>query len=129
MSERSKHLFQFRSDRISKAAKAEAEYHASRENWWRGEYAKAVARVKETAKIEVRTYPVTGGDRADLEINYGDMAAYKRMQEAWGKIASHRQEAEQFRMDAEVYSSQDRVYEMDAADVLHYRLSGGPRKE
>jgi hypothetical protein len=130
MAERSKHLFQFTADKIAKCAKHEAVYHRERQTWWRQEYDKAVATVKATAKIEVRVYPVTGGDRADLNIDYGDVAAYKRMQEAWDKLCQHRKAAEAFATDAEVYGSQgERVYELDAADVLHYRLGGGTREE
>ena len=130
MSERSKHLFEFRAEKIAAAAKAEAEYHLQRVSFWRKEYEAAVARLKESAKVEFREYDVTGGKRVDLAVDYGDMLAYQRMQEAWSKIESHRHSAEQYRMEATAYESQSgRVYTLDTMDVLHYRLNGGPREE
>lgn len=69
--------------------------------------------------------------RVDLCIDYGDQLAYRRMLEAWEKIEGHRKRAEAFEMDAKTYGSQPvkRTYDLDASDVLHYRLSGGSREE
>src|SRR5438874_1819114 len=99
MSERGKHLFQFKASQIADAATDEADYHLAREEYWRGEYKRSVARIKETATLEVKEMPITGGTRADVVVNYGDRAAYNRMCEASSKIQSHQQAAEKFRLD------------------------------
>lgn len=130
MSERTKHIFEFSAKKIAEAASGEAAYHADRADFWMAEYTKAVAILKKTAKVEFRHYAVTGGERVDLAVDYGDVASYSRMQEAWGKIQSHRQAAERFRMDAVTYGSQgERPYTLDASDVLYYRLGGGSRED
>lgn len=130
MSERSKHLFEFSAEKIAEAAKAEAVYHQQRVTFWQEEHRKAKARVKDLVRIEWKEYPITGGSRLSLEIVYEDPGAYQRLQESWDKIKLHRTAAEAFATDAEVYDSQSgRPYLLDAADVLHYRLGGGPRQE
>ncbi len=131
MSERSKHLFKFTARDIAAAAQEELAYHVKRTNFWNDEYRRAVDFLKHTAKVEFREFAVTGATRVDLVVNYGDPLAFKRMQEAFEKIDSHRRAAEKFRIDAATYGSQEptRVYELDADDVLYYRLGGGSRNE
>lgn len=71
-----------------------------------------------------------GGTRMDVVVNYGDPAAYQRMNEASSKIARHREDAQRFLSDAQVYSSQGEMhYSLDTDDVHHFRLSGKPREE
>lgn len=130
MSERTNHLFQFEAQRIAAAARAEADYHEKRAEFWQTEFKKSVARVKDTASIEIKTFQISNGERADVSVNYGDLSAYRRMQEASEKIHSHRQKAESYRMAAVTYESQgQRRYDLDGTDVLYYRLGGGPREE
>lgn len=127
---RQEHRFQFSASVIAQAAEAEATYHEVRYNWWAEEYRAAVERVKATASVEIRTYAVTGGERADVVVNYGDPAAYKRMGEAFQKIQEHRQAAERYRSDARIYATQgDRTYELDTVDVYYFRLGGEARPE
>ena len=128
---RSEHQFQFPASKISEAARAEAQYHEDRISYWDEEFENAKTRVIETAELEVKELPVTGGKRVDLSINYGDPAAYRRMQEAGQKIDRHREAAEKFRSDEKVYGSQDeeRTYELSADDVHYFRLGGGRREE
>jgi len=81
------------------------------------------------ARIELTKFPVTGGDRIDLDIKYGDASEYRRMQEAFNKAEAHRKAAERYRTDQRIYGSQNgRTYELDAEDVHHFRL-GGERRE
>jgi hypothetical protein len=130
MSKRSEHTFQFDSKVIAEAANAEAEYHEGRAEFWQGEQAKAAETVKQTASVELKEFDVTGGKRIDVGVNYGDMTAYRRLTEAYGKIQTHQQDAERYRSDAEVYGTQNgRVYELDTEDVHHFRLHGGPRED
>lgn len=125
---RQEHRFQFPATVIAQAADTEAKYHEVRHNWWTEEYRAAVARVKATASVEIKTFLVTGGERADVVVNYGDPAAYKRMGEAFQKIQEHRQAAGRYRSDAHIYNTQgERTYELDADDVAYFRLGGEAR--
>jgi len=125
---RDDHEFQFLAGSIAKAAEAEAEYHRKRLAFWETEYEVAVATVKKTAFVEVKTYPVTGGQRADVSVNYGDPSAYKRMVEAFDKIDTHRTAMERFITDARVYGTQtQRTYDLSVADVHYFRLGGERR--
>lgn len=145
--DRREHTFQFRASQIAAAAKAEAEYHRKRERYWRDEFCRSLQIVKDTAAIKVEEVPVTGGVRVELRIDYGDMAALLRMNEAQAKIQLHVSDAERFETDAILYGTQskvsrqsmtvmgttpvteDRLYELSAADVHHYRLASQPRGE
>lgn len=127
---RSDHEFQFAAPAIARAAQAEAEYHEGRASYWEGEFDSSFKRVKETAGVEVKEMNVTGGKRFDVTVDYGDMAAYRRMNEASAKVQTHRDAAEKFRSDEKVYGSQNgRVYELSADDVHYFRLGGGEREE
>lgn len=127
---RKEHLFLFSASDIAKAAAAEAEYHEERKAYWEKEYDAAVAIVEKTAGAKVQKQAVTDGYRVDVVIDYGDPAAYRRMQESFSKINSHREDAERFRTDERVYGSQsDRLYELDSDDVRHFRLGGEPRED
>lgn len=124
MSNRSKHLFQFTANVIATAAIGEAEYHEGRWAWWNAEYERAVEGAK-TASVTVREYDVTGGKRADVQV---DFAEAKRLNEAAEKREEHRKLGEAFRIEAATYETQGtRVYELDVEDVLHFRLGGGKR--
>lgn len=130
MSERSKHLFRFEANKIAEAAAKEAEYHRKRQAYWSVEYNRSVEKLRQTASIKFTTQQVTGGDRVDLSVDYGDVTAYSRMQEAWNKIREHREAANKFDMDAKTYGSQGyREYELDAQDTLYYRMGGGERED
>lgn len=136
---RSEHRFQFSASQIAAAAKQEAEYHEARVKFWQAEYASAVQTVRATAGVEIKEVAVTGGMRADVVVHYGDPSAYRRMQEAFGKIQDHRVAAERYRTDERVYGSQvggaearvmrDPAYELDTDDVHYFRLGGDPRPE
>ena len=130
MAERTKHLFQFRAGEIAEAAETEAEYHNERRAFWTHELETSTARVQETAGVKVTMVEQTGGPRADVVIDYGDPAAYKRMQEAATKIREHQIALERFLSDAKLYVTQgDRTYELDAEDVAHFRLNGSRREQ
>lgn len=127
---RKEHTFLFSATDICKAARDEAEYHEARIAYWEEEYDKAVAIVEKTAGARVDKRPITGGYQVDVVVDYGDPAAYRRMQQSFSKIQSHREDAEQFRTDERVYGSQDgRQYELDTEDVHHFRLGGEPRED
>jgi hypothetical protein len=128
---RDKHVFRFTAGQIAAAAKAEAQYHRDRIAFYQGEYAGAVSRLKDTARVEFREFEVTGGKRTDLVVNYGDPAAYNRMQEAYGKMTEHRRAAEMLESDAMLYATQPPVhmYDLDVSDVAYYRLGGQARPE
>lgn len=127
---RSDHEFQFAAQDVAKAAKAEAEYHEGRIAYWDAEFEQSFKRVKETASLEVKEMNVTGGKRFDVAVDYGDMTAYRRMNEAANKVQTHRDAAEKYRSDEKVYGSQDgRMYELSADDVHYFRLGGGEREE
>jgi hypothetical protein len=126
---RSDHSFQFPAATIAAAADAEAEYHRERRDYWRLELARSIERVRETARIDVREFSVTGGTRVDVVVDYGDQASYKRMQEAQAKAAAHSEQAGRYELEARLYASQgDRVYELDGDDVAFYRLNGAERE-
>jgi len=104
-------------------------YHAERAKYWQGEQQKAAAHIRETATVVVSEAPVTGGFRMHVGVDYGDAGDYLRLGEAYEKWQSHRDAAERFRSDAEVYGTQgDRVYELSLDDVHHFRLHGGERE-
>jgi hypothetical protein len=127
---RSEHEFQFPADEISAAAKREATYHEDRQSYWEDEYELSKKRVEETANLVIKEVNVTGGKRMDVVVDYGDAAAYKRVNEAVAKIDSHRKAAERFRAEAHVYGTQDkRMYELSADDVHYFRLGGGEQED
>jgi hypothetical protein len=128
---RDEHTFQFSASAIAKSARSEVEYHRQRQAYWEEEYKKAVETVRQTAKVEIVEQPITGGMRADVRVDYGDPVAYRRLGESFDKIQQHRQDAERFASEAQLYDSQDgvRTYELSAEDVHYFRLSGRPRAE
>lgn len=125
------HEFQFFASVIAEAAKKEATYHRERWEFWNAEYAKAIATVKDTASIEIVTFPISGGERADVVVKYGDPAAHKRMGEAFTKMQEHRKDAERYETDERVYATQvdKRVYELSTDDVHYFRLGHNRRPE
>lgn len=137
MSKRSEHTFQFPAEQIRDAARAEAEYHEARADYWRSELDTATTRVEETASVKVERRPQTGGWRPEVVIDTGDPAAYARMSEASRKLQTHTDESERFRTDERVYGSQvgllvtgiGKLYDLDADDVHHFRLGGQPRED
>lgn len=130
MSKRAEHTFQFEAGAIETAASQEAAYHEDRASYWRKEQERAAEAAIAGAQIELHKFPVTGGDRIDLAIKYGDAAEYGRMQEAFTKAERHRQAAERYRTDQRIYGSQNgRTYELDSDDVHHFRLGGEPRED
>lgn len=127
---REEHEFQFPANKVAEAAAREAEYHEQRAAFWEGERDQSFKRVKETASLEIKEQNITGGKRMDVTVDYGDMAAYRRLNEAVGKIESHQSAAERFRAEEHVYGTQgDRAYELTAKDVHYFRLGGGEREE
>ncbi len=125
MSKREEHVFTFTAGEIAKAATAEAAYHTERVAWWGGEFETAMATAKEKG-VEIRAYDVTGGKRAEIVIDPG---LNRRIQEASSKRDEHHRQADRFTIEAAAYGSQPvgREYELDAADVVYFRLAGGPR--
>lgn len=130
MSERNKHLFQFSANKIAEAAYREAEYHAQRLEYWRGELDAATKTVEQTASVSVKRIPVTNGWQPQVVVDYGDPAAYQRMGEAAQKINRHLSEGDRFRSDADLYTTQgERVYDLDGEDVAHFRFNGRVRDD
>jgi hypothetical protein len=127
---RTEHSFQFSADAISLAAAAEAHYHEQRTLYWQEEMDKAYKRVEATIGAKIQQQQVTGGWRAEVVVDYGDPAAYRRLNEAGGKVQKHREAAGRFRTDERLYATQgDRTYELSVDDVHYYRLGGGPRED
>jgi hypothetical protein len=130
MSARDEHTFQFKAKQIAEAAKQQAIYHETRLAYWTKEYDDNVEIVEQTIGAKLVRRRLTNGYRIDVEVDYGDPAAYHRLTEAFRKIASHRESAEKFRSDQHVYSTQgDRIYEMDLDDVQYYHLDDRPSDE
>lgn len=129
MAERAKHLFEFKATDIAKAAREESRYHTERLLFWQKELAEATEIVEKTAKVTVKRQEHTGGWSPVVAVDYGDPAAYQRMQQAAQKIQSHRAAADRFESDGTLYGTQgDRYYELDAEDVAHFRLNGRERE-
>ena len=126
---RQEHEFHFSAAVIAKAATEEAQYHREREAYWRSEYETSIQRVKETAGVKFIEREVTGGKRIDIVVDYGDPAAYSRMQESFNKIESHMGAAERYESDARVYGTQSRSYTLSPEDVHYFHLGGEPRSE
>ena len=130
MGERTKHTFQFPAEKITEAAAAEAEYHDMRAQYWTEEQVAAATRVMEEASVKLVRQQVTDGERMEIVVDYGDPTSYRRMQEAFAKIGRHKAAAEQYRVEARVYGSQEkRVYDLDAEDVRYFHLGGEPRED
>ena len=124
MSLRDKHSFQFLGKVIADAANEEFKYHTERAAFWNEEYVKAIAEAK-SAGITINEYAVTGGMRADIII---DPSVGGRVNESMGKRQTHQDKADKFRIEAASYGTQpERMYEIDGADVVHWRLAGGAR--
>lgn len=130
MSNRNTHLFQFTAQNISQAAMELAVYHREREEYWQKEFDTSLGRVTETAGVKVEKFAVTGGWRAEVMVNYGDPAAYHRMNEAACKIQEHSKLYDHYRREANLYATQGvRNYDLDPDDVQFFRLNGAPRED
>jgi hypothetical protein len=130
MTKRMEHTFQFKASEIAAAAKAEADYHEDRAAHWQIEYDHNIGTVEATIGAKVTRRAVTMGEKLDVVVDYGDPEAWAQVRRANQKMRQHREEAEQFLADHYLYATQgDRVYDLDTADVHHYRLGGGPRDE
>ncbi len=129
MSKRSEHSFQFTAKEIADAAQAEMEYHEGRAAYWQAEMDEAYKVVEATIGAKIEKQQQTGGWRPVVTVNYGDPAAYQRMQAAAAKVQAHQTFAEQYRTDEQLYRTQARTYELDTTDVHYYRLGGGRREE
>jgi hypothetical protein len=130
MSERATHTFEFPASVIATAARAEAEYHEERSRHWTTRADKALGVVRATIGAKVIEQEVTGGTRAAVVVEYGDLEAWREYELAFGKIASHRTLAERYRTDQRVYETQgSRPYALDTDDVHHFRLGGQGREE
>lgn len=140
MSERKKHLFKFTAKQIAEAAAGEQAYHEERLKYWQGELRDSILIIEKTAKVVIKRLQVSGGERLDLQVDYGDRSAYSRMMESQEKIDLHRKAADQYATDYRVYQSQaDKfenshsalaspvIYDLDVEDVHHFRLGGEPR--
>lgn len=127
MSKRKEHTFRFTAKQIAEAAGTEAKYHDERAAWWNGEYEKAAVLAKEKG-VEIRHYPVTGGNRAQVVV---DTTLSNRLEEAARKRSDHQQKAERYKVDSAVYASQpaEEPYQLDGDDVMYFRLAGGQREE
>lgn len=127
---RHEHEFLFAAGEISEAAAREADYHESRVGFWQDEYEAAVERVEATISAKVVRQPMSGGFSVDVVVDYGDRAAYSRMQQAFRKIEEHREKLESFRSDERLYATQnaDRTYELSVDDVNHYRINAPDRQ-
>lgn len=126
---RSGHLFTFTANRISEAAKKEAQYHRDRLAYWEQEYDTAVRVVEETVGAKIVRHPVTDGYTVEVVVDHGDPAAYTRMQQSFRKIALHRELAAQYESDFSVYGSQTTSYQLTREDVRWFRLGDEPRDE
>ena len=130
MSKRTEHSFQFKASEIAAAAGEEAKYHEDRVRYWRDEFEKSYKVVESTIGAKIMKRSVTQGELFDVQVDYGDPVAYRRMSESQAKIQKHLDQAERLRTDEKVYSTQgDRSYELDTSDVHYYRLGGGPRED
>lgn len=123
---RQNHRFQYRGDAIAAAAKKEADYHRGRLSFWQEAQNAAI----ETAKakgIEVREHDITGGKRAEMVL---DPVLQKRMDECATKIDTHRRKCERYDIEAAAYGARaEMAYDLDADDVVYFRLAGGAREE
>ena len=130
MSKRNEHTFQFKANEIAEAAMKQAIYHEQRLNYWKKEYDSAVRIVEKTIGAKLVKHRLTRGYRIDVVVNYGDPSAYSRLQEAFTKIGTHSESAEQFRSDQQVYKTQGgRLYELALDDVQYYHLDGRVQEE
>lgn len=126
---RAAHVFSYPASQIAAAASREAMYHEGRVAHWTEVLTAAQETVRTTAKLKFDEIQQTDGKRLTVIIDYGDPAAYVRMQTSYDKAAAHRVQAERLRSDATMYASQDqRLYELSAADVAHFRI-GQPDRE
>jgi hypothetical protein len=75
---------------------------------------------------------ISNSTRAGLHVyaDTGDGVAFRQASEAYMKIVAHREAYQRYRSDAELYATQgERVYDLDADDVFHFRLNGRERAE
>ncbi len=130
MSKRNEHTFKFKANQIAEAAEIQAIYHEKRLAYWEKEYNDNVLIVEKTIGAKLVRQQMTRGYRIDVVVDYGDPSAYRRLNEAFEKMESHRELAEQFWSDQKVYSTQgDRSYDMDLGDVQYYHLDGRAQEE
>jgi len=127
MSKRKEHTFRFTAGKIAEGAASEAKYHDDKAIWWNGEYEKAAAEAQKKG-VEIRHYPVTGGNRAQVVI---DGTVQNRLEEAARKRSDHQSKADRYKVEAAAYGSQaaDIPYDLDGDDVMYFRLAGGKRED
>ena len=117
------HIFQFTGRQIATAAPQLADHHTKRHLYWQNEYKEACAKFKDSVSITFGEFPVTGGTRLDARIEYGDRMIYHRMVESWEKMQKHSEAAQKYKLEANIYATQhERVYELDPADILYFKI-------
>lgn len=131
MTKRNEHTFQFKANDIAYAAKAERKYHEQRLEHWKERRDKALEKVKTTIGAKVTEIEGTGGHKdVQVVVDYGDKESWSEYQTATRKIASHEKAIQDYGVDERVYGSQaNRLYDLDTADVAHFRLGGEPRED
>jgi len=124
-SKREEHVFLFTAKEIADATKKQVDYHNARTTWWEKEYLRADGELQKTMKIIRKENQVTGGVHIDYSVDFGDQTEYRRMQEAYQKIQSHKQLAQRYEIDRSMYNTQgDRTYELTTSDVHYFHLAG-----
>ncbi len=128
MSKRLNHTFQFGGGQIAHAAKDEASYHDGRVTWWKAEQEKATAKLRE-ATVQVTEHEVTGGKNVVAGLHV-DPHAQQRANECASKVSAHQRARDRFLIEAGAYgTAPTQIFELDAEDVVYFRLAGGTRDE
>lgn len=121
---RNEHTFQFTGKQIATAAREEFGYHYDRLMFWNKEHEKAIATAKASG-VDIREVGITGGKRVEVIL---DPSVQNRLNECASKIATHRQAADKYQIEAASYATQEsRVFELHPDDIVYFRLVGGPR--
>jgi hypothetical protein len=127
MSKRTEFKFRVHAGDLARSAERLYLHHQDQYDRYKALYDAAVENAEGTVARVVR-YPVTGGDRIQLQI---DPAVQTRLNHLQQKMTSHENDAKQ--MKPWVYSFKisdpDVVFELDPDDVLFFDIAGYKAKE
>ena len=119
MSLRHEWKFSFTGQDLYSAADEKAVYHETRLEFWTAEFVMAEEKVKSTG-VDVREYPVTGGNRLELVI---DPTLQARYEECHKKLQMHEMMADEFDRYARAFElNVDALFDLDADDIRYFGL-------
>ncbi len=120
MSLRNDWSFDYSSEDLMKAVREKIEHHQTRLEWWEKDREGVKQAIRELG-IDLREFPVTGGNRAELVV---DPVQLNRLQEILSKIRGHERSLKEYRRyERALAQKQSQVsFALDIEDVQFFGL-------